>query len=703
MYVDLPLVPGVFKDETPLSAKSHFTDSQWVRTNRGKMEVMGGYEEATNDAVNGICRGLHSWRDTLSQSYEGIGTNTYLQVYFDGELYDITPLDTWGQLTDPFTVVNTDKTVKVTHTANGRSVGDRVIFAGATAVGGITITGEYIVTVIVDANNYNIEHGTAATGNGVGGGTVNYEYIIPIGLVDNLGGAGYGVGGFGEGGYGLASSENVYYPRVWSLDNWGQNLVACPRGGKIYEWSPTGGLANSEMITNGNFATDSDWTKGTGWTIGSGVATGTAGVDSNLQPSTAIALTPGTYYMVEMDVTRSAGAIQVFIGTTAITDELTSSQHVKVLIYYASGNLIINKNTAGAGTIDNVSILQSLRAAPIPNSPSENKVIWVTDQRILVSAGTIESATGVYNPIHIRWTDQEDNQDWTPTASNQSGFFTLGKGGQIIAAKEGRGQNNVWVDTGMFVMRYVPNPNVVYSFNYVSGGTGPIGTHATIMFAGIQYWMSNTGEFFSFAGGAPQPLFCPVRKFIFDRMAQAQGEKVYAFSNSAYKEVGWLYPGASNECDSYVLYNTADGTWAIGAVDRTAWLDAGGLEYVTAVSANSRIYFMEKGHSFDGDTLSWSMETAAIVIAEGNSMMQVMGIIPDFDDFVGGCTITVTGKPYPNAAGQSVSVDVTDDTDYRSFRVTGRQVQFTFAGSSAPAFMRTGAIRVDVQNSRQLR
>ena len=97
------------------------------------------------------------------------------------------------------------------------------------------------------------------------------------------------------------------------------------------------------------------------------------------------------------------------------------------------------------------------------------------------------------------------------------------------------------------------------------------------------------------------------------------------------------------------------------------------------------------------------METAAIDISGGNSLMRVMGIIPDFDDFVGGCTVDVTGKVYPNSTGTTASVVVNDQTDYKSFRVTGRQVQFTFTGDAAPAFMRTGAISIDVRNSEQQR
>jgi hypothetical protein len=699
-YVSLPLTPGVYKDETPLSAKGFFTDAQWVRPNRGKMEVMGGYELATNDSVNGICRGLHAWRDNLAQSYEAIGTNTYLQVYYDGEIYDITPLDTWGSLTNPFDTTDASTSVNVSHTAHGRSVGDRVIFSDASAVGGLTINGEYTVTTVVGVDDYTITASSAATSTaGPGGGTVNYEYLLPIGLVDNLGGPGYGVGGFGTGGYGQGASETTYYPRVWTLDNWGQNLIACPRGGMIYEWSPA--FSNSEVVTNGTFASDTAWTKGTGWSIGSGVATATAGSASSLSQS--LTLVAGAYYVLEYDITVSAGTLQVSLGGVDIGDVISASTSIKIIVYNYGASLSFDKDSSFAGTIDNITMLQSLRAAPIPNAPTENTLIWVTDQRILVAAGTIDASTSAFDPLHIRWSDQEDNQDWTPTAANQSGSFTFGKGGRIVTGVSGRGQNVVWVDKGLYTMRYVPDPNVVYAFDFVGTGCGPVGTHAAVMLAGVNYWMANTGEFFRFSGGAPEPLFCPVRKYIFDRLALSQDEKVYAFGNSAFKEVGWLYPGDSNECDSYVIYNVAENAWSIGTIDRTAWLDSGGLDFVTAVSANSELFFMEKGNSADGNPLEWSMTTGALDIAEGNFLSRIMGVIPDFDDFLGGCTITVSGKVYPNSTATSTSVNVTNATDYKSLRVTGRQIQVTFAGNAAPAFMRTGEIRMDLVNTEQMR
>ena len=664
------------------------------------MEVMGGYEKATTDSVQGICRGQHSWCDDGGLCYGALGTHTYLQAYHDGELYDITPYDPanpYGRLTNPFSTTASSTTVNVADTAHGRTEGSRVIFANASAVSDVTVDGEYTVDSVVDANNYEITVSSAAAATaGPGGGTVDYEYLLPIGLEDSIGGPGYGVGTFGSGTYAATSTETNFLACTWSLDNWGHNLVACPRGGYIYEWAPL--FTQTELVTNGTFATNSDWTKGIGWTIGSGVATGAAGTDSDLEQ--AITLTRGAYHFVEMDLTVTAGELQPFIGTTAITGVQPGNIHIKAVVFYASGNLIINKDAAGAGTVDNVTVKQMLRASPIPNAPTMNTVVWVTAERVLVAAGTIEASTSLYNPLHIRGCDQEDNQDWTPSALNTSFGRTLAGGSRFISAQKGRAENGVWTDIGLYIMRFVPDTNVVYRFDLVGTGCGPIGANATVVLNGVYYWMAAAGDFFRYVGGVPEPLLSPVRKDVFDNLAPGQAEKVFAFSNSAFGEFGFLIPdfreASPNECNSYVVVNVAENAYATGTVDRTAWLDNSGLGFPTAVSAAGSFYYQEKGRSFDGGLLKWMLKTGALEIADGEKLMRVLGLIPDFDDFVGGCKVTISAFLLPNSPAVTQSKDITSATTKADFLLVGGQIQITFEGDAAPAFMRTGQVRLDV-------
>lgn len=140
-------------------------------------------------------------------------------------------------LAGPFDTTNASATVTVNHTAHGRAVGDRVIFDGASAGGGITISGEYTV-VTAATNSYTITHSSAATSTAAGtGGTVGYIYLLAVGPADATGRAGYGTGAYGTGGYGASSGTGTTPPRTCALTNIGQDMLANPRGKAIYWWA----------------------------------------------------------------------------------------------------------------------------------------------------------------------------------------------------------------------------------------------------------------------------------------------------------------------------------------------------------------------------------------------------------------------------------------------------------------------------------
>lgn len=147
-------------------------------------------------------------------------------------------------LSGPFTTVNGSKTVTVAHTANGASVGDFVTISGASAVGGLTLSGEYEI-VTASTNSYTITAASAATSSTSGGGTPNFQYDISAGFQDSAEAFGYGTGGYGTNGYGTTGSTGVLLTaRVWFLAPYGQQLLCCPSGGTIYIWDPTiGGRA----------------------------------------------------------------------------------------------------------------------------------------------------------------------------------------------------------------------------------------------------------------------------------------------------------------------------------------------------------------------------------------------------------------------------------------------------------------------------
>lgn len=242
--IPLDIPPGIVKTESPVSQEGRFIDGDHVRFQRGKLEKIGGWEKwlATGQQFSGIARGMHGWldNDTIAQVAIGTTTNLYT-VDTDGELVDVTPIQESGTLTDPFSTSNGLTTVTVTDTAHGRTAGDTVIFSGASAVGGITVTGTYTIASIVDANTYTITHGSPAGSTaGPGGGSVSYQYVLTLGVTDAAPGLGYGIGTYGTGTYGTprSSSPIVVEPRIWHLDNFGELLLGVASGYGLYSWDP---------------------------------------------------------------------------------------------------------------------------------------------------------------------------------------------------------------------------------------------------------------------------------------------------------------------------------------------------------------------------------------------------------------------------------------------------------------------------------
>ena len=700
MFVYFPINAGVFPDDTELDAKGFFVDADKVRFERGKPQTIGGWEIATNDLVVGICRGLFTLKNSIAQAWAEIGTHVGAWAYFDGELYENTPVIERGELTNPFDTTDTDETVTVNDTAHGLVVGQRVKFSNVTAVGGITPDGWYSVTT-VDTNEYTFENATAATSTvNAGGGTVDYEYGLAPGLQISTGGAGYGTGGYGVGGYG-GDTTSAYYARTWSFGPWSSNVLGVPRGGGLYEWATN--ATATEEVTNGSFATDTDWTKGTGWTIGSGVATASTASTALTQ---SLSLDEGTWYILDVDVTRSAGSLAITWNSVAIGSAISASARIKQVFHSGQGGTadLDFTGTGFTGTLDNASVTRLLTMQLVTGAPTQNTVMTVTEEMIVMVAGTIDVETGAFDPRHVRWSDTgvglwSANQTWTPTPSNLSGAFTLTSGGEIIGIERGKGEVLIWTESSLYSARYTGNPDSAYSFTEVGSGCGLIGPNAAAVSNGVAHWLSPSGEFYIWNGSAVVPLKSPLRRTVFDNLAKVQGNSVYAFHNAAFNEVWWLYPDSrdGNEVSRYALVNYTENTWSLGTFDRTAWEDAAEISYPISVDTSGQMRFQEKGQSSDGDVLAYSVKTGALDLQDGAVWCEIMGLIPDFDSLVGAITVNVETYAYPNSTPETNTYTLNNQSGRVDMRASGRQMTLEFVGNSAPAFMRMGKIRADLQ------
>lgn len=238
--------PGVVKDDTELIASERRNIRRWVDSDRirfvhGRPQKLGGWAKQETTTFTGICRAMLAWLDNDNNKRICLGTHLKLQVAEGATFSNITPTSSTGQLSNPFDVTSGSPTVTVNHVNNGRNVRDYVEFANASAVGGITPDGNYDVkTVAADGDSYTITHGSNATSTvSGGGGTVDYEYEIPVGLADGTAGTGYGVGPYGKEEWGDARTGGDtidLVPRTWSIDNFGEFIVVNPRGLDIYQW-----------------------------------------------------------------------------------------------------------------------------------------------------------------------------------------------------------------------------------------------------------------------------------------------------------------------------------------------------------------------------------------------------------------------------------------------------------------------------------
>lgn len=245
----IDIQPGIYTETSGRTAIGRWKDGNNVRFFKGNPEKIGGWQKQIATTMIGICRSMVSWTTLSYQRLIGLGTHKKLYLSDAASFFDITPLEATGTLTGPFTTTLGSTTVLVADTGHGRNADDYVHFSGASAVGGITVDGEYTVASVPDADSYTIIHSAVATSGATGGGTVTYQYEIHPGGQNSTQGQGWGAGGWGTGTWGTArTSQYLQLARIYSLVPWGEDLIASPVDGAIYVWTATGGTSTRAAI-----------------------------------------------------------------------------------------------------------------------------------------------------------------------------------------------------------------------------------------------------------------------------------------------------------------------------------------------------------------------------------------------------------------------------------------------------------------------
>lgn len=249
-----PFKSGINKENTRYTNEGGWWDTQWVRFRSGTPEKMGGWQKFTLSTFTGVCRTMFNWVDLDNDNIMSLGTNTALYGERGGAVFDITPIVDTETVANPIWTTNGSTTVRVDFVSHNTNIGDTVIISGVSgSVGGISATelnGEHVVTAIPSANYFYITVATAATSTVTGGGgaAVTVDILLPVGPEYAVSGTGWGAGTWGRGAWGSGVSTSATSPnqiRLWSFDNFGEDLLANVRGGEIYYWKPSLGYSSS--------------------------------------------------------------------------------------------------------------------------------------------------------------------------------------------------------------------------------------------------------------------------------------------------------------------------------------------------------------------------------------------------------------------------------------------------------------------------
>ena len=250
---DLKFLPGVDKQDSSYAAgdQRRYTDSEFVRFHYGKPERWKGWEYLPNpnETLIGVVRDTHSWISLDGTRYLALGTDRKLYIYSEGSVSDITPIRETASLTNPFETTSGGAGVTVTDATHGAIAGDFVTFDNGSAtntVDGLEFNNEFEITTVIDANSYTITFPTNATGTtAAGGGSVTASYQINVGPATSTYGYGWGVATWGLSTWGTprATSSVTLQGRNWSLDNFGEDLVATVLDGGTYKWDTSSGMS----------------------------------------------------------------------------------------------------------------------------------------------------------------------------------------------------------------------------------------------------------------------------------------------------------------------------------------------------------------------------------------------------------------------------------------------------------------------------
>ena len=715
--------PGINKQITETQAEGQWTDCDNVRFRYGIPEKIGGWNQLgalNSNELTGAGRGLHHFVNTAGRRYAIIGTNRILYAFSGNVFYDIHPIKTTTTLTSAFSTTQGQPTVTITFsTSHGISPNDIILLDNFTSITGSNFGSsdfddkKFMVTSIPSATTLTITMPSNESGSGATtSGGIRVQHYYPVGTAVQEKGFGWGLGTYGGEDTGAVTTT------LNGAINASTTTITLTSASQFPSTGTSFVLIGTEMI---------QYTGISGNTL-TGVTRGARGTTA-ASHSDGVTVTNGTDYAAWNEQTAEGLALDPGMWSLDNFGD-------KAICLIHDGAVFSWDSSLGNAT--------TTRASIISGAPTASRHMVVsTPDRHLVFYGT-ETTIGdptTQDDMFIRFSDQEDINTYTPTATNTAGTQRLADGSQIRGAIRGRDAILVWTDTALFTQRFVGQP-FTFAFSQVGTHCGLVGQNACVEVDGAAYWMSENG-FFRY-GGKLESLPCLVEDHVYDNINLASGNQmVSAGLNNLFGEVIWFYPSATSDVvNKQVTYNYFDSSsqrpvWTVGTLARTMWKDSAvfGTPHALEYDASTDTSFDVVGNT-EGRTAYYEHETGtdqnkngtitailanissgdfdisqrrgitgqstgvADLRGDGEFIMKIRRFIPDFISQTGATRVTLQLKNYPNSTQSSSPLgpfDITSTTTKVDTRARARAISLKIENTAVNQSWKLGTFRLDIQ------
>jgi len=723
----IKFAPGVDKQDTSVGAIGRWTDSDNVRWRYGLPEKVGGWQSLLTDSIVGVARKQHAFVDTEGNRYIAIGTDKFLLIYFEGQLFDVTPLSTTISAAT-FTFNGTTTITITTSAAHNLEDGDIVLLDSVTLPGGTGLSASdfedklFQVITTPTANTFTITFTSA--GSAASGGSVNIKPYERVGPAAQTYGYGFGISQYGGTVQGAQTTTLNGALLADTAGTGGSGTAVTVVSTTGFPAAGTIAIAN-ELITY----TSKNATQFLGITRGA-KGTATTGTSNGQAHSTAATVTDATEF--------SGWGDAVDAGTITLEPGLWSlSNFGQVLVATIANGKTFTWNAGDAARLSVRASTTTTDFVTTGNPTATRATLISPTTRHLIHFGTETTigSTSTQDDMFIRFSEQEDINDYSIQATNTAGSQRLQDGTKIMGTLVAKENILIWTDNALYTMKFVGAP-FTFGFEQVGTNCGLIGKNAAIEIDGVAYWMGSNG-FFSF-DGTVNTLPCSVEDFVYDDVDTTKGQQICAGINNLFTEVTWWYPTSGSDFNNrYVVYNYGVtnnplpmGNWYTGTNTnsiRTTWIDSlvYPKPYATAYNSSGTGNFPSIiGETGLGRSVLFEHETGTDQVNPDGSVTTLTSFIqsydfslqtdqgaaeyflamrrflPNFKILQGDATITISVADYPADQNTNTTLSpftVNSTTTKVDTRARGRYAAIKIENTGAAESWRFGTFQADLQ------